>query len=79
MKSQKKATTREKAVIVYSLLFPEVSREELHRAAYDGSDEEYQKLKTKDTQSAHWLRSKKISSCMDEAREGLKRLGLCNL
>ena len=41
MKSQKKITTREKAVIVYSLLFPETEREELFRAAYDGSDEEF--------------------------------------
>ena len=76
MKSQKKITTREKAVVLYSLLFPETSREDLFRAAYDGSDEDFSKLKSVETQSYHWLNTKKVSSFRDEAKGLLKKLNL---
>lgn len=76
MKSQKKITTREKAVIVYSLLFPETDRDELFRAAYDGSDEEFSKLKNKGAQSYHWMNTKKVSDFMESARTSLERLNL---
>ena len=76
MKSQKRITTREKAVIVYSLLFPETDRDELFRAAYDGSDEEFSKLKNKGAQSYHWMNTKKVSDFMESARASLERLNL---
>lgn len=76
MNSQKKITTREKAVIVYSLLFPETEREELFRAAYDGSDREFSKLKNKGAQSYHWMKTKKVSDFMESARASLERLNL---
>lgn len=76
MKSQKKMTTREKAVIVYSLLFPETSREDLFRAAYDGSDEDFSRLKSTVTASYHWLNTKKVSEYREEVREQLKALNL---
>ena len=76
MKSQKKITTREKAVIVYSLLFPETGRDELFRAAYDGSDEEFSKLKNKGAQSYHWMNTKKVSDFVEVAKASLERLNL---
>lgn len=76
MKSQKKITTREKAVIVYSLLFPETEREELFRAAYDGSDEEFDKLKNAGAQSCHWMKTKKVSDFKKAARSALERMNL---
>lgn len=76
MKSQKKITTREKAVIVYSLLFPETGREELFAAAYDGSAEDFSKLKSVETQSYHWLNTKKVSSFREQAELMLRK---CNL
>ena len=74
MKSQKRITTREKAVIVYSLLFPETSREELFRAAYDGSDEDFAKLKSVETQSYHWFNTKKVSSFRESAKASLQKM-----
>lgn len=76
MKSQKKITTREKAVIVYSLLFPETEREELFRAAYDGSDEEFDKLKNSGAQSCQWMKTKKISDFREAAKSSLERMNL---
>lgn len=76
MKSQKKITTREKAVIVYSLLFPETDRDELFRAAYDGSDEEFSRLKHKSAQSYHWMNTKKVSDFLELARASLERMNL---
>lgn len=72
MKSQKRITMREKAVIIYSILFPETSRGELFRAAYDGSDEEFSKLRAVESQSYHWLATKKISKFKEEARTIIK-------
>lgn len=69
-------TTREKAVIVYSLLFPETSREDLFRAAYDGSDEDFSKLRSTETAAYHWLNTKKVTAYREEAVEQLRKLNL---
>lgn len=76
MKSQKKITIREKAVIIYSLLFPETSREELFGAAYDGSAEDFSKLKSVETQSYHWQNTKKVSTFKAQAEGMLKKSNL---
>lgn len=76
MKSQKKITTREKAVIVYSLLFPETSREDLFAAAYDGSADDFSRLKSVETQSYHWLNTKKVSAFKAEAESLLRKLNM---
>lgn len=73
MKSQKRITTREKAVIFYSLLFPEVDRDELFRAAYDGSDEEFSKLRSTGAQAYHWMNTKKISDFVETAKAWLEK------